>query len=189
MKALVAPQLFTMVCLAGSMLFVSCSHKKQNDLSQTILALKETGQLVTSEYTLGKVIRASDDKTWYKIGDRKIIINCEAYLKAGVNLQNITTGNFAAYKDDSLAITLPHAQVFSLNIPPNRIQVAFEDVGTFRSAFSAAEREELVAQAEPQILSLADSLGVLQTAENNAAVFIQHLFEEAGYTKTSVQFR
>lgn len=188
MKALDFPQRCIKYCLAASLLFTTCSSKKQPDLSQTILSLKETGQLVTAEYTLGKVIRASDDKTWYKIGDRKIIINCEAYLKAGVNLQNIKADNFSAYKD-SLAITLPHAQVFSLNIPPGKIQVAFEDIGTFRSGFSAAEREQLVAQAEPQLLRLADSLGVLKTAEANAATFLQHLFVEAGYSKTSFQFR
>ena len=55
--------------------------------------------------------------------------------------------------------------------------------------FSAAEREDLVAQAEPQILALADSLGILQTAENNAVTFMQRLFEEAGYKKTGVHFR
>lgn len=165
----------------------SCNNKKQ-ELSKTILTLKETGQLITTEYTLGKVIRASDDKTWYKIGDRKIIITCEAYLKAGIDMQHITPDNFSV-NNDSIAVTLPHAKIFSLNIPPNKMQVAYEDVGTLRSAFSAGEREELVAQAEPQILSLADSLGVLQTAENNAAVFMQHLFEGAGYKKTSVHFQ
>jgi len=176
-------QFFFILILALS----SCADK-QRELSKTILTLKETGQLITVEYTLGKVIRASDDKTWYKIGDRKIIINCEAHLKAGVDLKNITTNNFSVHKD-SMVVTLPHAQLFSLSMPPDKIRVAYEDIGAFRSVFSAAEQEELVAQAEPQILLLADSLGILQTAEKNAATFMQHLFEEAGYKKTSVQFR
>lgn len=180
-------QFLRMLCLLLLPVLFSCNNK-QHDLSQTILTLKETGQLITTEYTLGKVIRAGDDKTWYKIGDRKIIITCEAYLKAGIDLQNIATGNFSV-QSDSVVVTLPHARLFSLNIPPNKIQVAYEDIGAFRSVFSAAEREELVAQAEPQILSLADSLGILKTAENNAAIFMQHLFEEAGYIKTSVHFQ
>lgn len=183
MKAIRSTYLIV-VCL---LIICSCNQEAP-DLSKTILALKETGQLVTVEYTLGKVIRASDDKTWYKIGDRKIIINCEAALKAGINLQNISKDNFKM-QGDSMSVTLPHAQIFSLSIPPDRIQVAYEDIGPLRSAFSAADREQLVAQAEPQILSLADSLGILQTAEQNATVFMQHLFEEAGYTKTSVHFK
>jgi len=176
-----------LLCFVLVLVLFSCNNKKQ-ELSKTILTLKETGQLITVQYTLGKVIRASDDKTWYKIGNRKIIITCEAYLKAGVDLQKITADNFSVFRD-SMAVTLPHAQLFSLSIPPNKIQVTYEDIGAFRSVFSAAEREELVAQAEPQILSLADSLGILQTAENNAEIFMRHLFEETGYKKTSVHFR
>ena len=187
MKASPLVQIKALAYLLFVFTLFSCSNK-QPDISKTILSLKETGALVTAEYTLGKVIRASDDKTWYKLGDRKIIINCEAALKAGINLQNISKDNFKMH-GDSMSVTLPHAQIFSLSIPPNRIQVAYEDIGTFRSAFSAAEREQLVAQAEPQILSLADSLGILQTAEQNATVFMQYLFEEAGYKKTSIHFK
>ena len=187
MKAPAFVQFQRQLCIILLLILFSCSDKK-HELSKTILALTETGHFVTAEYTLGKVIRASDDKTWYKIGNRKIIITCEAYLKAGVDLQKITADNFSVFRD-SMAVTLPHAQLFSLSIPPNQIQVTYEDIGAFRSVFSAAEREELVAQAEPQILSLADSLGILQTAENNAEIFMRHLFEETGYKKTSVHFR
>lgn len=165
----------------------SCSEKtKTPDLSSLILSLKETGELVTVQYTLSKVIRASDDQTWYKIGDRKILINCEANVKAGVNLQGITKENFSRENDSTISITLPHAQFFSLSIPPEKIQVAYQETGLFRDAFSANEREQLVAQAEPQIRSLVDSLGILQTAETNADVFVKHLFQSAGFKIISI---
>ncbi len=161
----------------------SCGKKLQAPgLSSLILSLKETGELVTVQYTLSKVIRASDDQTWYKIGDRKILINCEANVKAGINLQGITSDNFKRENDSAISITLPHAQFFSLSIPPDKIQVSYQEIGAFRDAFSANEREQLVAQAEPQIRSLVDSLGVLQTAETNADVFVKHLFQSAGFT-------
>ena len=70
------------------LLFTSCRQKeKEHDLPSTILAIQQTGKLATAEYTLTKIIRASDDQTWYKIGDRKILMSCEAHLKAGVDLQ------------------------------------------------------------------------------------------------------
>lgn len=171
------------------LLVFSC-HKKQQqpDLSQLILSLQETGQLITTEYTLTKVIRASDDQTWYKWGDRKILINCEANLKAGVDLQHITTHHFKKENDSTIAIRLPHAQLFSLSIPPDKINVAYEETGLLRDPFSAAEREQLVAQAEPQIKSLVASLGILQTAENNAALFVKRLFQNSGYKTVNVVF-
>ena len=122
MKAPAFVQFKKQLCFIFLLALFSCTDKKR-ELSKTILTLKETGQLVTAEYTLGKVIRASDDKTWYKVGNRKIIITCEAYLKAGVDLKSITTGNFSVHKD-SMVVTLPQAQLFTLSIPPDKIRVA-----------------------------------------------------------------
>ncbi len=167
----------------------SCSKKEQQpDISQTILSLKESGELVTAEYTLSKVIRATDNKTWYKIGERKILINCEAFLKAGIDLQHISADNFRLY-DDSIAVTLPHATFFSLSIPPEKIRIAYQEVGTFRDPFSGDEREKLVAQAEPQIRTLVKSLGILETAEHNGELFIKNLLQQAGFRAVTVAFQ
>ncbi len=176
--------------LAGLITFISCYDKRPKpDIAKLILSLKETGILITTDYTVSKVIRASDDQTWYKIGNRKILINCEANLKAGINLQNISESNIEKENDSALIITLPHAAFFSLSIPPGQIQVAYQDVGAFRDKFSAGEREQLIAQAEPQIMSLVASLGILQTAESNATVFMQRLFQQAGFKQVSVRFK
>ena len=175
--------------LLCNIVLISCNKKQEHaDISKIILSLKESGELITAEYTLSKVIRASDDKTWYKIGDRKILINCEAYLKAGINLQTISEKDFYI-QNDSIAVILPHAQLFSLHIPPDKIKISYQDIGIFRDPFSAAEREQLLAQAELQIKSLVASLGILQTAENNGAVFIQHLLQQTGFKKVSVTYR
>ena len=175
-----------LLCSIVCILF-SCGKKQSPpDLSALILSLKETGELVTVQYTLTKVIRASDDQTWYKIGDRKILINCEANVRAGINLQSITADNFRRGNDSTISMTLPHAQFFSLSLPPEKIQVAYQEIGALRNAFSANEREQLVAQAEPQIRSLVDSLGILQTAENNADVFVNHLFQSAGFKTITI---
>ncbi len=181
---------FSKIFLYGGLflLLFSCHEKQQPDVSQLILSLQETGELITTEYTLTKVIRASDDQTWYKWGDRKILINCEANLKAGVDLQHITTHNFIKRNDSAIAIVLPHAQLFSLSIPPDKIRVAYEETSLLRDPFSAGEREQLVAQAEPQIKSLVASLGILQTAENNAALFVKRLFQNGGYKMVNVVF-
>ena len=177
--------------LLSVLLFGASCHKKEKgpDIGTTILSLKEGGELVTAEYTLSKVIRASDDQTWYKIGDRKILINCEAYLKAGIDLQNITRDNFSQEGDSVLRVTLPHAHFFSLSIPPDKIQVAYQEVGAFRDAFTAAEKEQLVSQAEPQIKQLVASLGILRKAEDNATIFIQHLFMQTGFRDVIVTYQ
>ena len=168
---------------------ISCKRKeKERDLPSTILAIQQTGRLATAEYTLTKIIRASDDQTWYKVGDRKILMSCEAHLKAGIDLQQINKEDFKVENDSTVSVTLPHAQLFSVDIPPGKIQVAYQEVGLLRDPFSAAEREQLLAQAERQIKSLAASLGILQTAEANAVTYMQHLLQQVGYKYISVTF-
>jgi len=171
------------------LLLSSCRHKeKERNLPSTILAIQETGKLATAEYTLTKIIRASDDQTWYKIGDRKILMSCEAHLKAGIDLQRLDKNDFDVQDDSTIAVVLPHAQLFSVAIPPNKIQIAYQDIGLLRDPFSAAEREQLLAQAERQIRHLATSLSILQTAETNGVTYMQHLLQQAGYTHVNVTF-
>jgi len=162
-----------------------CSRKKEK--TDILTAIKETGKLVTAEYTLTKIIKANDNKTWYKIGDRKILMSCEAHLKAGIDLQKISNKN-VEQNDSTILLHLPPAQVFSLSIPPDKIQLQYQDITLLRDAFSAAEREQLLGQAQRQIEQLADSLGILKTAEENAALFIRRMLQSTTTKKINVSF-
>jgi hypothetical protein len=180
---------YLIIPIALLLLLPACRRKeKERDLPSTILAIQQTGKLATAEYTLTKIIRASDDQTWYKIGDRKILMRCEAHLKAGIDLQRLNKSNFEVEGDSAITVVLPHAQLFSVAIPPDKIQVAYQDISLLRDPFSAAEREQLLAQAEQQIRKLAASLGILQTAETNAVTYMQHLLQQVGYKHVSVTF-
>ena len=174
---------FTILLLL--VLTAGCAPKKKS--ADVLLMVKETGQLVTAEYTLSKIIKANDNKTWYKLGNRKILMSCEAIVKAGVNLEQVTAQHMFV-EEDSISIRLPRAQFFSLAIPPDKIKVQYQDVDVFRDPFSAAEREALLAQAEKQIRSTVDSLGILKTAQNNAALYLERLLGAAGFSKVHVYF-
>jgi hypothetical protein len=167
-------------------LFTACSPAKLSK-QQEVLALREMNELVTVEYVVNKIIKASDDKTWYKVGDRKILMTCEATLKAGIDFSTINEDNILI-DGKNITLTLPPASLFSISIKPEDIKVAYEEVGAFRSSFSSAERDGLAAQAQEQIKSSADSLGVLHTAEANASLFVSHLLRNMGYEKVTVTF-
>ena len=163
-------------CQAGS-------HKKEQD----ILALKEINELVTVEYVVNKIIKASDDKTWYKIGDRKILMTCEATLKAGIDFSAISSEHIQI-NNKEVTVTLPHATLFAISRKQEAINVAYEEIGAFRNSFSTQERDMLATQAQKQIQNSADSLGVLQTAETNASLFVSNFLRNMGYEKITIQF-
>ncbi len=168
------------------LLLFSCQkkEKKERDVVQSI---QQTGQLVTVQYSLSKIVKATDNKTWYKIGDRRILISTEATVKAGVDLQSIKEED-VAISGDGIRLRVPPPQVFSVSIPPEKIKVLYEDVSLLRNHFTAAEREVLLQQAERQVWALTDSLGILKTAQTNADLFLRKLLQQGGYKNITITF-
>lgn len=143
--------------------------------------------LATVEYTVTKIIKANDNKTWFKIGDRKILMSCEAHIKAGVDMSGITENNFIIDGKD-ITLQLPAPKVVSLSIPAETIKVEFQDISLFRDAFKTAERDQLAAQAETQIRNSIDSLGILQQAKINTSLFVNNLLVRLGYQKITIRY-
>lgn len=143
--------------------------------------------LATVEYTLSKVVKASDNGTWFKMGHRKIALSVQAYVKAGIDMGAIKEEQ-VLIEQDKIIIQLPHARLITLNIPPEEIKEEVESTGFFRDGFNNSEKEELLAQAEQNIRKSVDSLGILKTAEDNAVYFISNFLKRLGFTDVTVTF-
>lgn len=169
-----------------SLFLVSCRSKQKAE--QQVLALKELSDLATVEYVVTKIIKASDDQTWYKFGDRKILMSCQATLKAGIDLSKIDRDKINI-SGEEISLVLPEAKLISISIKPEDIRTEYEDVGLLRSNFSVAEKDALLAQGEAQIKSSVSSLGIIQTAETNASLFVTNFLRQLGYKQINISFR
>ncbi len=167
-----------LLCVAG------CSRKEK---APDVLALKEMSELATVEYTVTKIIKASDNKTWFKIGDRKILMSCEAHIKAGIDMSAINKNSFKI-QDKNIEVTLPQPKIISLSIPPEAIKTEYEEVGVFRDKFKTEDRDALAAQAERQIKSAVDSLGILTQAKVNTSMFVSNFLKRLGYENISINY-
>ncbi len=154
---------------------------------QEVLGLQKMSNLATAEYVVTKIIKANDNKTWYKVGDRKILMSCKASLVAGIDMSKIDEKNIRI-DGNSISLTLPRATLFYINIKPEDVKIAYEDVSMFRTKFSTQERDELAAQAEDQMKQSADSLGIFTTAEANATLFINNFLKKEGFENISINF-
>ena len=113
----------------------------EQKLSQKMAEMNEVAELGSVEYTVTKVVKASDDPSWYKVGDRKILFNCTAYLKAGIDLNKIDMTKVVVDEEKkSVVLTLPKAELLSLNMPPDKSTLVYENIATFRSKFTTAEK-------------------------------------------------
>lgn len=165
------------------MLF-SCNRGKEKS---EVLALKEMSELATVEYIVTKIVRADDHQTWYKVGDRKILMSCEASIKAGIDFSEIGEED-VSIEGKSISMVLPKAHMISMNIKPEDVRVEYTETGFFRDDFSAGERDALLAQGERQINNSVEALGVLAAAETNASLFISNYLKTLGYTRINIRF-
>src|SRR5215217_7567922 len=106
---------------------ISCS-KKQTEEKPNVLTLKEMSDLATVEYTVTKVIKANDNKTWFKFGERKILMSCEAHIKAGIDMSNLNKNSFTIAQK-SIIVTLPPPKIISISLPAEGIKTEYEEVG------------------------------------------------------------
>ena len=180
------------VFLLAVLATAGCSRNRevQEMVRREVKAISEMRQLGLVEYRVRKIVKADDEGAWYKIGDRKILLSCTAYLKAGLDLssfgmQDVDIDRGAA----RVTVFLPHAVLLSLDIPASEIRQEYDHVTMLRQSFSAEERNALLRQGEKQIRDSVPSLGILEEAEANAVKFFESVFSKMGFTEVEVQFR
>lgn len=168
-------------------LLCSCSAKKETR-PPAVFALQQIGKLATAEYMITRLVKAEDNQTWYKIGDRKILISCTASVKAGIDFTLLQPQQVAEH-EKKVTVQLPPPQILSLNISPENIKVAYTDVGLFRDPFTATEIDKIMKTAERQIQQQITALQILNTARSNASAFVTRFLTAAGFTEVYVSFQ
>ena len=162
----------------------------EETVQREIEAITAMKQLSLVEYRVSKIIKADDDGAWYKIGDRKILLSCTAYLKAGIDLAAFDANDVDIdWTGQRVTVTIPHATLLSLDMPPSEIREEYDHVTMFRHSFSAEERTALLQQGEKQIRSSVPSLGILEKADDNARRFFESVFQKMGFETVEVAFR
>ena len=164
-----------------------CAKKPAEDKKPDVFSLREMSDLATVEYTITKIIKASDDKTWFKVGDRKILMSCEATIKAGVDMSGIMKENFST-NGKAIHLRLPPPKIISINIPAEKIKTEYQEVSVFRDPYKTGERDNLAAQAEAQIARSIPQLGILDQAKANTTLFVHQFLRQIGYDNITISF-
>jgi hypothetical protein len=188
MKKKLMVQILVSICFFA---LFSCkqdiSYKQMEEQVGKITSLTELG---TVEYVVTKIVKANDNATWYKFGDRKILFSCKAILKAGIDLSKLEDSDIKAnIEKKSISITLPEAELLSVNLKPENIKLIYEKTSITRSSFSNKERDAVLAQGEADILKSVPDMGIFDDAESNAKLFLEAFFKQAGFTDVNIEFK
>ena len=178
--------LFLLLTLPGCKERAAVEDTVQREI-EAITAMK---QLSLVEYRVSKIIKADDEGAWYKIGERKILLSCTAYLKAGIDLATFGPDDVDVdWTGKRVSVTIPHATLLSLDMPASEIRQEYDHVTMLRQSFTAEERNALLRQGEKQIRDSVPSLGILEKADENARRFFESVFQKMGFESVEVEFR
>lgn len=162
----------------AALLMTSCKPK-ESDMKARVLGMSQNLELGTVEYIVKKVIKFNDQQK-FTVGDRKILFNSTAYLKAGIKLDDFNEKDIII-NGNQITVFLPHAELLSFNMPAEEISTIFENYGVFRSKFNADEQNEILKKGEEDIRADIPNLGILKDAEENAKDMFEAMLSQLGF--------
>ncbi len=171
-----------------SFILIAFGCSSNRDKLERLMQLRELAELGTVEYSVSKIILASDDQTWYKLGDRKVLFSCEAKVKAGIDLSKLNEDD-VVFDGDKVTVYLPPAQLIYLNMDPEKIKEEFSDVSWSRMNFSTQEKDEILVQGQKNIEEHIMESDIMSDAEKNARTLLVSWLKQAGFNDVEVLIR
>ena len=170
-------------------------------LPMLITQIQKCSKLYTAEYRVHKII-THDDVLRLKgsvlqrqfniklpLGDRRIAIPIDAKLKAWIDFSQFSEKNIERH-GDKITIILPDPQVTMTSSKIDQKNVR-QYVALTRAHFSDAELSNYELQGRATIIQNIPDMGIMETAQANAAKVLVPMFTEMGFQedKITVAFR
>lgn len=180
------------IFLIVAVLLSSCN--KQDIESAWQQRIRQVSELGTVQYTVQKVVSNSDE-TWQVFGNRKILFSFKAVIKAGIDMdkfdaESVRINVDKKHKTKSISLVLPQPEVLSYNISPDDVKMIYNQVSFLRTEYSNEERNAIERKGEAELKAdkeLTDM--ILKDARQNAAMFMELLLRENGFTNVKVTFQ
>lgn len=145
-----------------------------------IREVRSLSRLETASYTIEKIITAESGQGPFSFlfGDRLILV-AHGQVIAGVDLEKIQESDVAVNADGTVFIDLPPAEVFVTVLDNRQSYIYDRDTGMIglNPSLETAARQA----AEDELLQAAIEGGLLETAQQNAEVYLRHLVLALGF--------
>ncbi len=178
--------------LVAALLLSSCNRQEKESAWQQ--RIRQVSELGTVQYTVQKVVSNSDE-TWQIFGNRKILFSFKAVIKAGIDMdkfdaESVRISVDKKHKTKSISLVLPQPEVLSYNICPDDVKMIYNQVSFLRTEYTNEERNAIERKGELELKGdkeLKDM--ILKDARQNAALFMEMLLRENGFTNVKIAFK
>ena len=158
----------------------ACSKSHLPDEATIRSRLVAVVDLASTEYHVRKVILVNDERIY---GDRKILFEAFATVKAGIDFERIKINEI---NNELISLTIPDPKIIVLNIPPDKIKELRNESDAFRSKFTDMEKDKILQLGERDIKSKIYKTGILKEAKKNAEIFIGSWLKLMGFKTVTI---
>ncbi|MBN2347045.1 MAG: DUF4230 domain-containing protein [Candidatus Aminicenantes bacterium] len=151
-----------------------------------VRVLKDLAELATVEYNVTKIV-SHQDVAWY--GDRKILFETAATVKAGIDMNEIHERDILLQGEAAVTVTLPRPRILLFNMKPEHMKEIFNESGILRSDFNNQEKDALLSQGEKDIRAKVAAMDILERAARQARVLTESWLKKSGFETVHVVFR
>lgn len=148
--------------------------------------LKDLAELATIEYSVTKIV-SYKNVAWY--GDRKILFETAATVKAGIDLNELADQDITLEGDSAVTVSLPQPRILLFNMKPEQMREIFNESGILRSNFSNEEKDGLLSQGEKDIRAKVATMDILERAARNARILVESWLKKMGFATVRVVFK
>ena len=170
--------------------------KSVDTLPMIITQVQQCARLYTAEYRVHKIV-THDDVLRLKgsvlqrefnfklpLGDRKIAIPMDAKLKAYIDFSQFSEKNVER-RGDKITLILPDPKVMMTSSKIDQKNVK-QYVALARANFSDKEMSSYEQQGRAAIIQSIPELGIMETAQANAAKVLVPMLKEMGYKEGNI---
>ena len=187
--------------VGAALLPCSCSEPTiervtlQDRVSSMYSDFSDIAELGTVEYTVKQVIRGKShtkigERSLGSVGEKSILFGWMAYVKAGIDLNEFSEDDIEINeKTQSVYVTLPHAKILSVNIPPDSIKEIYHREGAFRGKFDAIERDNILDEGQDRLNEIIKTLSIQSEAEANTKLLFEDMLAQMGFERQNIHVR
>lgn len=167
----------------------------QDRVSSMYSDFSDIAELGTVEYTVKQVIRGKShtkigERSLGSVGEKSILFGWMAYVKAGIDLNEFSEDDIEINeKTQSVYVTLPHAKILSVNIPPDSIKEIYHREGAFRGKFDAIERDNILDEGQDRLDEIIKTLSIQSEAEANTKLLFEDMLAQMGFERQNIHVR
>ena len=176
----------TLSLLAASfvMLATSCSPSVDERPARAyaqMSQLADQNRLEFTEFTIKELCGSRDESFWKFLGDKEVLYRLTAHVTAGMDLSKLRADALEITPEGLVHLTLPHCEVFDVDIPDSLIVNEFERVSGISRQFTLGQRIKVQIEGEKEIRQANYEPNITVEAERNAVIFFRSLMAQVGY--------